>query len=343
MRYRTVHFARRAIAVVCLFCMLAVCAAGCSKKTGSSSSQSSQGSVQSSQGSLQSDNASSGSLTSRPSAQEQQQVAAQEHMPQASGTVVYGNNTVEIDASNTAQGYVMVRYTGTNQKVKMQLTREGGTTYTYDLSIDEQYQTFPLSDGDGAYTLNVFENIESTKYSQLFGVTFDVTMADSLLPFLGPNQYVDYTPDCDAALKSYELCSGATTDIDKISLIYNFVISNITYDYEEAKTVQSGYLPDVDEVLETKTGICFDYAALMAAMMRVQGIPTRLAVGYAGSTYHAWICVYTEETGWINGLIQFDGKEWKLMDPTFASSGNQSSSIMEFIGDGTNYNEMYSY
>lgn len=340
MRYRTDTFARRAIAAVCLFCTLAAAVSGCSK---GQDQQSSQSSVQSSQASLQSGQSSTQSSASQPSAQELLKEAAQEHMPQASGAIVYGNGVVEIDASNTAKGYVMVRYTGANQKVKLQLTKEGGTTYTYDLSLDGQYQTFPFSDGDGAYTLNVFENIESTKYSQAFGVTIDVMMEDLLLPFLGPNQYVNYTPDSDAALKSYELCVNTGLDIDKISLIYNFVISNITYDYEEAKTVQSGYLPVVDEVLETKKGICFDYAALMATMMRVQGIPTRLAVGYAGKVYHAWICVYTEETGWINGLIQFDGKDWKLMDPTFASSGNQSSSIMDFINNNTNYNEMYSY
>ena len=42
------------------------------------------------------------------------------------------------------------------------------------------------------------------------------------------------------------------------------MITNISYDEEKARTVESGYLPDVDETLESGKGICFDYAALNA-------------------------------------------------------------------------------
>ena len=78
-------------------------------------------------------------------------------------------------------------------------------------------------------------------------------------------------------------------------------------------------------------------------MLRSQGIPTKLVVGYAGKAYHAWISVYSEETGWINNVIYFDGKDWKLMDPTFASTANQSAAVMKYIGDGTNYTTKFLY
>jgi len=42
-------------------------------------------------------------------------------------------------------------------------------------------------------------------------------------------------------------------------------------------------------------------------------------------------------------VIYFDGAAWKRMDPTFASSGNQSDEIMDYIGDGTDYKEKYLY
>ena len=102
-------------------------------------------------------------------------------------------------------------------------------------------------------------------------------------------------------------------------------------------------MPDIDAVLAEKKGICFDYAALMAAMLRSQGVPTKLVTGYTGSSYHAWISTYSEETGWVEGVIFFDGTTWKLMDPTFASSGGSSEDIMEYIGDGKNYKEKYLY
>ncbi len=59
--------------------------------------------------------------------------------------------------------------------------------------------------------------------------------------------------------------------------------------------------------------------------------------------YHAWISVYSKTQGWINNVIYFDGKSWKLMDPTFASSGGNSEAINKYIGDGTNYQTKYLY
>ena len=107
--------------------------------------------------------------------------------------------------------------------------------------------------------------------------------------------------------------------------------------------MRCGYLPVLDTVLAEKKGICFDYAALMAGMLRSQGIPCKLVVGYAGTAYHAWISVWTEASGWVEGAIYFDGTTWQRMDPTFASSGKGSESIMKYIGDGSNYTVKYLY
>jgi hypothetical protein len=65
--------------------------------------------------------------------------------------------------------------------------------------------------------------------------------------------------------------------------------------------------------------------------------------GSAGSVYHAWITTYSSESGWITAAIYFDGKDWKRMDPTFASTGKSSDEIMKYIGDGTNYTAKYLY
>ena len=154
---------------------------------------------------------------------------------------------------------------------------------------------------------------------------------------------MNFNSDSKVVAKAEELCAGKTSDMDKLTAIYNYVVNNFTYDKELAATVQSGYLPDVDKVLEAKKGICFDYAAVMSAMLRSQNIPCKLVVGYAGTVYHAWVNVYIEGTGWIANAIFFDGENWTLMDPTFASSGHSSASIMKYIGDGSNYTSKYAY
>jgi len=74
----------------------------------------------------------------------------------------------------------------------------------------------------------------------------------------------------------------------------------------------------------------------MAAMLRSQGIPTKLVIGYTGDVYHAWISVYCKEDGWLDNVIHFDGHSWELVDPTFAASGS-ASEVSQYIGDGSNY------
>lgn len=257
---------------------------------------------------------------------------------QADGTVTYGNEGVTIDASHISEGYIIVSYTGTNEKVKLQITGPDEVVYTYDLHGD--YETFPLTAGSGSYTVGVFENIEGTSYSTLFTQTIDVKIDDEFGPYLYANQYVNFNGDSKVVEKAEELSKPCNDDLEVIEQVYNYMISNFTYDYDKAESVQSGYLPDVDEVFEAQTGICFDYAAVMAAMLRSQRIPTRLEVGYAGDVYHAWISTYIEEQGWVNGIIQFDGKNWELMDPTFAST---SSKPEDFITNTDEYITKFVY
>lgn len=269
-------------------------------------------------------------------------------LPEASGEVIYGGNAesmgITIDASHTEYGYIMVRYDGTSElKKKVILQGPSGIKYTYDLNKSGEYESFVLSDGDGKYNIGIYENIEGSKYSVLFTQVFDVKFLDQFAPFLSSNQYVCFTMESNAVQKAIELSEGLYDELEIVQAVYKYVIDNIIYDKEEAINVQSGYLPDVDEVLSTKKGICFDYAALMTSMLRSQNIPTKLVVGYTGSAYHAWISTYTMETGWVEGVIFFDGTTWKLMDPTFASSGGSSDEIMKYIGDGQNYNEKYLY
>ncbi len=264
-------------------------------------------------------------------------------VPTASGSTVYENEYAHLDASNISEGYVIVRYTGSSPKVKLQITGPSSITYTYNLSTTQQLdEVFPLQCGNGEYMINVFENIEGTKYTNVFTQPVEVNITNEFTPFLYPNQYVTFSKDNKAVSKGEELAYPCNNDLEVVSEIYNFMIKNISYDYEEAETVQSGYIPDVDEVLSTKTGICLDYSALMCSMLRSQRIPTRMEIGYAGTAYHAWISTYITDIGWVNGMIEFDGKEWSLMDPTFASN-TKDESLKDFIGDGSNYSVKYVY
>ena len=263
--------------------------------------------------------------------------------PIASGTTTYKNEKATLDASNVSEGYIMVKYTGSVGKIKIQITKSGSETYTYDLNNSGGYEVLPLSEGSGSSLVKVFENIQGNQYSQAFSQSIDAGVTNQFGPFLYPNQYVNFNAASAAVQTGAAVAAGASDQIGVVAAIYNYVIDNVSYDTAKATSVQSGYLPNVDVVLAQKKGICFDYAALMTAMLRSQDIPTKLVVGYTGNLYHAWINVYLEGQGWVDNIIYFDGNSWKLMDPTFASSSGQSQEIMQYIGNGANYKAKYSY
>lgn len=262
--------------------------------------------------------------------------------PEASGTAVEENDKAVIDYSNPADGYVMVCYKAqTEQKLKAQV-KGPTTTYTYTI-LPGEWETFPLSDGNGEYQVTVLENVEGKKYATVAAASVSVTLSDEFAPFLRPNQYVDYAVAEETIALAARLTNGKKTELDKVQAVYDYVVNHITYDEELAATVKSGYLPVLDEVLKKQKGICFDYAALMTGMLRSQSVPCKLVVGYAGEVYHAWISVYSEKDGWIDNAIYFDGTAWKRMDPTFAASADRSEAIIKYIGDGSNYNAKYIY
>lgn len=258
--------------------------------------------------------------------------------PSADGAKTFTSDDAVVDISHTDEGYIMACYTGSNTKPKLQLTGSDGVTYTYDLHSD--YDTFPLTSGDGSYQVGVYKNVSGTQYATVLAETFSASISDALSPYLYPNQYVNFTKDSLPVARAEELAASADTDIDVISAVYNDIIDTFTYDYSKASSVKSGYVPDIDKVFTEKKGICFDYAAVMAAMLRSQRIPTRLEVGYMGEQYHAWISAYVKETGWINGIIQFDGKDWTMLDPTFAST---SESPEKFVTENDQYVTKYIY
>ena len=254
--------------------------------------------------------------------------------PEASGEMVTKNDVAEVDYSNAREGYVMVRYHGQTDKRLKVLLKGPATTYQYNLP-QGQWAVFPLSDGNGKYQLGIYRNAGGNQYAAVMSSHFSVELADEFAPFLRPNQYVNYLDAPNTLALSGELCAGLEHPLEKVAAVYDYVVENLRYDDEKAATVKSGYLPVLDAVLEEKKGICFDYGALMAAMLRCQEVPCKLVVGYAGSVYHAWISVWTEEDGWVDGVIFFDGYAWKRMDPTFASSAEDKEEILDFIETGS--------
>ncbi len=241
-------------------------------------------------------------------------------LPRAEKILVESDGLVEVDYSNNTQGYIQVKtLDDQHNRIKVQIAKEE-EIYNYDINKDFEYETFPLNMEDGTYEIRVFENITEDRYALLFEISIDVVLENQLLPYLYPNQISNYTQDSAAVLKSFELTEGLTTELERVQTIYDYIVNTIDYDWDKVDEVQGVYvLPVVDKTLLEQKGICFDYAALMTTMLRVQNIPTKLRTGNVEEGYHAWVEVYISNIGWIAPHIYFENETWTLIDPTFDS------------------------
>lgn len=257
--------------------------------------------------------------------------------------LVEDTGTAAVDYSNAADGYISASYSGTSARAKLRIVC-GDVTCDHDLSVTGEPEYFPLMQGSGDYRIQIYEQYDGKMYMSVLDLSVKLEVADEVKMYLFPNRYSMFDENSSCVRKSAELCGGAGDDIEKIAAIFGFITDNVSYDYDLAATVRSGYIPDPDKVLKVKKGICFDYASLFAAMCRSQGIPTRLVIGYAADDiYHAWNEVYTQETGWITPELLLRNKGYNIVDATFYASAENKEYIADYISDSGNYSSVYRY
>jgi len=211
-------------------------------------------------------------------------------------------------------GIVNVEYSTLSTSKVLLLVEKDGERYSYPI-VDTDVNQFPLQLGNGTYTVRLMQNTTGNSYKELTKTSVTLNLSNSNIVYLNSIQEIEWNEDTLAVQKAAELTKNLTSDEAKVKAIYNYITKNYKYDYNKAKTVTSGYFPNVDSTYTTKFGICYDYSALFAAMTRSVGIPTKLIKGYStntGDIYHAWNEVF------INGT-------WKTVDTTVDASYVQAN------------------
>ena len=245
----------------------------------------------------------------------------------------------DIDTSGVIDGWVAAQ-AASGSRLKFQVAC-GEMAYNYDLPSDGTPVLFPLNMGNGSYLFRIMENIEGSSYAELYSTTAEVKLSDQFAPFLTPNIFCSYTASSACVKKARELVKGDDNEGQVVRDVCTFVAENVSYDFDKAKKLasSSGYIPDADETLKTKKGICFDYACLSAAMLRSLGLPAQVVTGYVSpdDLYHAWNMVYIDGT-WQTVHFSVKPNTWSRCDVTFASAGSGST-----IGDGTKYTDRFYY
>jgi len=273
-------------------------------------------------------------------------------VPDAPGILRESNDQAFIDHSNKHNGYVTVGFLGSTDKMlKVLILAPCTKEYVYNLEPGSS-EVFPLTSGDGLYTISVHEHHEENVFRDILVVTIDVKLKSEFAPFISPSQFVNYCKDDQITAKAIELRTEGNNFISMVEAIFSFVTENISYDYELAKKIGDGYKPDLDTVLKRGSGICLDIATLTTAMLRSQGIPAKLVIGNyydpnSGNIYHAWVSVFSEYDGKIGDHTYFTGGTWNILDPTIAAvlgAGTQGiTDAVYTAGSGSIYQAMYYY
>lgn len=208
-----------------------------------------------------------------------------------------GNGTFDVVYDNTEEAKIIV------------MVSKDGVDYKYFLSNGVVTEVIPLTLGNGEYKIRICKNISGTKYSVIYSETMEIELEDETVVFTNPNIIVDYETKEKAVKKAGNLCKKCKTDTKKITAIYKYLVENYTYDYAKVETVRTttGYIPSVSQTYNDKMGICYDISSLFAAMLRSQGITTKVVTGYtpAISTLHAW-----------NEVYDADKDKWYVIDVT---------------------------
>lgn len=246
--------------------------------------------------------------------------------------IVNATVTPVFDTAETAAGVVAISYSSdVRLKVKVE---KSGKSVTYDLKNDGTTEYYPLQFGEGSYKVSVYKNITGTTYQNVKSETINLDMDDAKKVYLASVQNITWDKDMKAIKKAGELTKGLKTDREKINAIYKYLISNITYDYDKLKTLESTYLPDIDNTIAKGKGICYDYSSTFAAMLRSLGIPAKLVKGYTPTVngYHAWNEIYMSDTG-----------KWITVDSTYDAQMRSAKRKYKMEKSEDQYKKVYEY
>ncbi|MCX7772136.1 MAG: transglutaminase-like domain-containing protein [Clostridia bacterium] len=242
--------------------------------------------------------------------------------------IAAAQTAAEFDEANVGAGTIGARYVPENGARVKTRVQKGETPYDYDLFARTFFEYFPLQLGDGDYKLIIFENIIGDRYRAVKSEQIKVSLKDPLEVFKASVQMINWNRDMEVIKKADELCRGLKTDKEKIEVIHRYVIDSVSYDYEKIKKIDRTYVPDIEKTIKDGKGICYDYASVLAAMLRSQNIPTKLIKGYSDyvKEYHAW-----------NEVYLYDEKRWMVVDPTYDSVMKKAGKTYKLEKDKTKY------
>ncbi len=144
--------------------------------------------------------------------------------------------------------------------------------------------------------------------------------------YLKENDQIRFTPELRKIAFPFE------KSLERAVELTAWVHDYLTYDLSLV-----GQLKPSDWIYENRRGVCVEYSNLLAALLRISGIPARYVTGYAYSAVenkligHAWVEILA-------------GSEWIPLDPTWLQAGYlDATHVKTAVREDANQTEKLAY
>ena len=234
----------------------------------------------------------------------------------------------------------------------------GGVTRVYNgLRRGQRYTAYSYAPRPGAAELATLEagyppaldrflDIGRTRVDP-FGVPGRDRLVDGLF---ADDRYLALWPYESMWEEAQRLRADARTPYGAVVAIETWLRSTGGFVYDESPPATDGLPPLAHFVADGKRGYCQHFAGAMALMLRMLGIPARVAVGFTSGTYEdgGWTVTNHNAHAWVE--VWFPNYGWLPFDPTpsrgsLAASYSASSSGFNagdaadgFLGGATRVN-----
>lgn len=245
---------------------------------------------------------------------------------------VYAEQAEIISTENLSKGIVDISYKKTDASIYKVLIVKGDEKIVYPFNANGNTETFPLQMGNGTYKIGLLKNAGGNKYAYVISKTVELDIEDQTIVYLNSIQNVKWDSEDEPIEFGRELLKNKLYNSARIKTLYDYMVSNMSYDYDKIPNLKPDYVPDITVTFDEMKGICYDYSALFASIHRSQGIPVKLVKGYSKFVegYHAWNEIY------ING-------SWYIIDSTVDSTLDGSKVTIKMYKQTDDYTKVYEY
>lgn len=268
------------------------------------------------------------------------------------------NQYLAVDWSTADKGYINVKMKdspheklGSKFSIAWFNTKENRKrSEGYELFPGQEYD-IPLEGGSTEYAVSftgtnwlVCQHLmpeDAGSYQKIHSIAarFTAKIDDPDSRWLVSTPDIDFRNAPNTCAKALEITKNCKTDAEKITAVFNWVSSNIKYDYamkNRIDTIHEVFEPTcmsstpnsnrhwdatvddnlgTDRILAAKSGVCQHYATLMTAMLRSLGVECKYVSGtvYENGTQswsgeHAWVAV-KPKTGELDMAALGAGKD----------------------------------